>query len=35
MKEEIIMWVYVGMHVQGYIDLHVKSLIARVLSLFY
>ena len=34
MKEEVILWVYVGMKVQGYIDLHVNCLIARVLYAF-
>ena len=34
MKEEVILWVYVGMQVQGYIDLHVNCLIARVLYAF-
>ena len=34
-KEAIITWVYVGMQVQGYIDLHVICLIARALFSFY
>ena len=35
LKEAIIMWVYVGMQVQGYIDLQVNCPIARVLSSYY